>query len=423
MKPVTLLVILLGFSLSSAYGADLTDLQSSALQNRQVIERYKNNLEKSAQDKSIAESGYYPSLNIAYTVNSLKEDATFEAKENSVIYGAMTWNLFAGFKDKYNIKSAELLQQVESYKLKGLEQDIMQNVALRYINVFARKANLKAQKDAFSTLQRVYEDGKKRNEVGLIDNNALLKFKVDLDYAGIQVKTAEAELEKSLLLLDRESGSRLKLPELSFTEFETIPQPASYEDFELGMLNNRGEIKVLETMAQVYSSQVEMAKAAYYPQLKFVTSYQNYDDDYVNGSGDASVDEVRAQLVLSMNLFSGFSSRSTVAKLELEERSVKLDLEELKNDFKTVLESIYLDYEVNRDNVKAALSNIEQAKENLRITRLKYKEGLQTESELLEAVSTLSRADYNHVAVITALYSNYYKLLRMAEQFSDPVVE
>ena len=420
MKPVTLLIVFLVLApVSMARSADLAELQTMALKNRQVVQRYKNNLEKSIKDERIAQSGYYPSVDLAYTVNSLDEATLFEAKENSVFRAAVSINLFAGFKDKYNIKSAALLRQVETYKLKGITQDIMRNVALYYLNVYGSKANLKAQQDTYSTLQRVYEDGQKRNQVGLIDNNALLKFKVDLEYAGIQVKKAQAELDKSLLLLRRETGSQVELAELSFSEFKSMPQLASYESCEKEMLRNRSELKALEEMAGVYEAQAETARAAYYPQLNLSTSYQNYDDHYINGEGQNPMEEIRAQVILSMNLFSGFASEETIAKAKIDQRSARLDLAELESDLKMSLAGLYLDYEVNRDNVRAALSNIEQARENLRVTRLKYNEGLQTESELLDAVSTLSRADSNYVRVVTALYSNYYKILRMAEKFVE----
>jgi len=419
MKHILLIAsfcILIPFS--CAYSADLQDLQSIALKNRQLVQRYKNNVENAAKDERIARSGYYPSVDIAYTINSLDEASTFEAKENSVIYGAVSINLFAGFKDKYNVKSASLLRKIETYKLKGIEQDILQNVALHYLGVYSRQANLKAQQDVYNTLQRVYEDGKKRNEVGLIDNNALLKFKVDLDFASIQIKKAQAELDKSLLLLQRQTGSTDQLSELSFSEFESIPAKVSLEAYEKEMLKNRNELKVLAEMVGVYEAQAETAKAAYYPQLNFTTSYQNYDDDSINGNGDSSEDEFRAQLVLSMNLFNGFVTSESIAKAKIEQRSARLDLEELQGDLKAGLASLYLDYEVSRDNIKAARTNIDQAKENLRVTRLKYNEGMQTESELLDAVSTLSRAEYNYVAVMTTLHSNYYKILRMAEQLT-----
>lgn len=128
--------------------------------------------------------------------------------------------------------------------------------------------------------------------------------------------------------------------------------------------------------------------------------------------------EFRAQLALSMNLFNGFATRENVARAKIEQRSARLDLEELQSDLKAELASLYLDYEVSRDNIKAAQTNINQARQNLRFTRLKYNEGMQTESELLDGVSTLSRAEYNYVVVMTTLHANYFRILRMAEQLT-----
>ncbi|PIE59084.1 MAG: hypothetical protein CSA32_05865, partial [Desulfobulbus propionicus] len=57
-----------------------------------------------------------------------------------------------------------------------------------------------------------------------------------------------------------------------------------------------------------------------------------------------------------------------------------------------------------------------QAEENLRITQLKYTEGLQRESELLDAIAKLSRARYNKVAVIRSVFFDYFQIIRMADQ-------
>ena len=51
------------------------------------------------------------------------------------------------------------------------------------------------------------------------------------------------------------------------------------------------------------------------------------------------------------------------------------------------------------------------------ITQLKYKEGLQRESDLLDAVTNLSRARYNEVAVIGTVFENAFRITRMAEGF------
>lgn len=64
-----------------------------------------------------------------------------------------------------------------------------------------------------------------------------------------------------------------------------------------------------------------------------------------------------------------------------------------------------------------ARRSIEQAQENLRITRLKYEEGLQQESDPLDAITNLSRAQANEVAMVRTVFLNYFQIIRMVDGF------
>ena len=121
--------------------------------------------------------------------------------------------------------------------------------------------------------------------------------------------------------------------------------------------------------------------------------------------------------MLSMNLFRGFSTEANVTKSKLSARSGKYELAELIDTFSTDLDNLFIDFEVSLDNVNVANRSIEQAQENLRITQLKYDEGLQRESDLLDAITSLSRSQYNYVAVLRTAFSNNFQITRMVDGF------
>jgi len=79
--------------------------------------------------------------------------------------------------------------------------------------------------------------------------------------------------------------------------------------------------------------------------------------------------------------------------------------------------NLYIDFIVSLENVVVAKRSIEQAEENLRITQLKYSEGLERESDLLDAITSLSRAQYNLVAVRRTAFLNNFQLTRMIDGF------
>jgi outer membrane protein TolC len=408
---------LLIFGAPAVYAMDLAEMQAAALNNRQLIRQYMMTLEQSEQDIIRVRSGYYPSVDIAYTANSLDEAALFEDRENSVAVGSVSYNIFAGFRDKYTLLSAEKQQEVEQYRLQAVKQDIQLDVALAYLGVTERQANRKVAESAYQTLEKVYKDGESRYQVGLIGKNDLLKFRVDYDNADITLKAADADLKKSVNILSRQVGSEIALEDLDFADFKKLPPLMDKDDYTGKMLAQRSEIRALQAVIEAAAARAEAELSGYYPRIDVVGSYRKYDDNYITGAGSMEDDELRAQLVMSMNLFRGFATEATVARAKLETRAVGYELDELKNELTNQVTNLHIDFVVSLENVEVAKRSIEQAEENLRITQLKYSEGLERESDLLDAITSLSRAQYNLVAVRRTAFLNNFQLIRMIDGF------
>ncbi len=407
------------------HAINLAEMQALALDNREVIRQYMMTLEQSEQDIIRARGGYYPFVDLSYIANRLDEGGFLEERDNYVAEGRIGWNVFAGFRDKYNILSAKARNEVEGYRLRGIEQDVQLNVALGYLEVYERRANLEVAESAFQTLGKVYRDGESRYQVGLIGKNELLKFRVDYDDADITAKAAEASLKKSINVLSYQVGREIGLDELNFAEFGDLPPLVDREEYAARMLAARSEIKALELGVDAAAAQAEAEKAGYYPRVDVTGSYRKYynyapsDFGGTLGGFDGSVDdeEMRAQMVMSMNLFQGYTTQATVARAKLQTRALQYELGELKNTLLTDLKNLHIDFQVSLENVEVAARSIEQAQENLRITQLKYDEGLQRESDLLDAITSLSRARYNLVAVQRTVFANKFRLTRMIDGF------
>jgi outer membrane protein len=150
-----------------SYGLSLLELQKNALDNRQIIEEYQAKLDQRSSDVTIATSGFLPSLDLSYTINSLDDHTVFEDDENSVAYGAITWNLFSGFYDYYNMHSARLLEKAQFYRLEAIKQNIQLNVSLRYLDIYKQRSQLEVAQESQTTLNKLYDDSRFRYAVGL----------------------------------------------------------------------------------------------------------------------------------------------------------------------------------------------------------------------------------------------------------------
>jgi outer membrane protein TolC len=283
--------------------------------------------------------------------------------------------------------------------------------------VFYQQSRQEVAEDTFKTLEGLYLDSKNRYDVGLLDRNAVLKFKVDYDNADLAVKKEKADLEKALYLLARQVDQTINYGQLTFKEFQAPPTLDNKESYEPLMLSQRSELKVLEGLAAAAAFNVDVEYGDYYPQFDLVGRYRKTDDSLLNGQGEFTDEELRAELVMSYNLFEGFIDKAEIARAKAEVRSLKYDLNELQNTLKTKLKNLFVDYDISLANVAVAREDITFAEENLRITELKYKEGLQRQLDLLDAVSNLTRAQSNYVAVVRTVFENYFGIIRMIEGF------
>jgi outer membrane protein TolC len=120
---------------------------------------------------------------------------------------------------------------------------------------------------------------------------------------------------------------------------------------------------------------------------------------------------------LSLNLFDGFKKDYALEKAKLDTEMARHDLYELKQALSTELKNILLDYDVALKNLKVAKGSISQAEENLRITDVSFKEGVETAADVLDAISYLSRAKYNFINARNELFRDYYGLIRMTGDF------
>ncbi len=415
MKLCSLTVALL-LTASTVQAVNLADLQATALGSRAVIEQYTATLQMSEEEIRRTRSALYPAADLSYTTNLLDEDAMFEARENSIALARVSWNLFAGFRDKYGVRSAEMLREIEEHKLRGLRQDIQLNVALAYLTVFERRAAKEVADSAYQTLAKVYRDGESRYQVGLIGKNELLKFRVDYDNADITAKSADAALKKSINDLARQVGTAVDYASLDFADFDKEAPLADREACAAKMLAERSEIKALEAAIAATTAQIEAARSGYYPRLDAIGSYRRGDDTLLADASESD-EEWRAQMVMTLNLYQGGATEATLAKTRYQLRAQQEELKELKENLTNDLDNLLIDLKVSLDNIPVAKRSIEQAEENLRITELKYQEGLQRESDLLDAITSLSRARYNSVAVVRTMFANHFRLLRMVGGF------
>ncbi len=417
---MALMTLILLFPVNS-FADSLQELQDIAVQNRKIIDKYKQQVQIAKKDIRIARSGYLPSIDAAYVLNSLnKNTPSGEGRENSIITGSITYNVFAGFRDKYNIEAANQIHDAEQLKVESVIQDIKHAVAIYFTDIYVKRSAASVSEKIYDLYTQLYKDALNKFDEGLLNKSDLLKTKVEQDNALIGLERAKANLEIAVNELERAIDTSVQLESLVFNNFSTAPRIAPIVINKEIMLLNRSDIKMLKKLIAASNAQVNAARSSYYPSVNIDGIYKRYDDHYLNGCGDYTDtydDELRAQVTVSMNLFDGMAKGANVGKARANENSLQYDLYELQQSHSNNLMNYYLDFNVSQRNIIVTETGIEQAKENVRIAELSAEEGIITTSELLDTVANLARAEMNNIAATSVLFLSYYNIKRTIESY------
>ena len=405
---------------ANAWALDLTDLQQAAVENRDIVKRYEAALDQGTERIREARGNFLPSVDLSYTVNRLDDDndITYEARRNDWARIGASWNIFAGFADRYNIKSAKVLKESQQFKLTGIKQDVRYGVSLGLLAVYRNKAYQQVTEDALNLYRDRYREVSLKRRVGVLKKSDQLKIKVEMDNALQDARRAKAQLVASYNDLSRQTGLDLNQEVLNFSCFRGLPTKRTYTECETLLLDHRSDLNAMEMLRRSAGFQAKASKAAYLPRVDMDLSYGHRDsDDYFFASSDETYDEIRCQAIFSMNLFDGMKKKARVSQSMLEEKKVAADIRELKADLKVRLKNTLLDLDVAFDNLDVARGSETEARENMRITDLAFKQGLTLSSDLLDAIYYLSRARFNVIDAHRQVFSSYFLLLRLIEGF------
>lgn len=430
VKTALIGLLLFIFSFLTVYSAQaytLDQLMHAAIENRDVIKKYKAAVEKSVQVTREAKSGYYPSLDANYGFfrrnkgNTTSPPIYFKETDSASI--GISWNLFAGLREYYRIKSSEELEQVEELNLLYMQQDIMRLVAQYFLIAYQSRETLKVAEESVKLFEDRYRETKLKYEVGVLKKQDVLSIKVDLDDAIQNARVAKAMTIQSINELSRHTGVHIDPAiSLDYSIFDKLPIVSDEDIYKGLMFTNRSDIKALEHRITAAGFNIQSEKSSFYPKFdlsaKLLSSH--YDGYFWDSRSSKYADSQGViEGVVSVNLFNGFAKYARINQAKISEHQIQCDLSELKEDLILYLKNSFLNLQVAFDNLEVAQSSVIEAEENLRVIDLSYGQGLSKTIDLTDGIYNLSRARLNVVTARASVFSNYFDIERLIEKLGQ----
>lgn len=400
-------------------------LGAAALSMEEAIDKallYSQNVERQAWLLKQAQSetqkswgSFYPEVNLKYqTYGSNRSDNRGES-DGSYALLELRYNLFNGLSDRFSLQSAKALEEAQEFALEASRQDLILLVKNSYIALLKARENLKVSQESVRLLEEQRRESENFYQVGYIAKNTLLKVEVELSNAKQTLLEKESALAYAKRDLERYVGERVVLEGVKEVGIESALETSEMHLREK-MWANRSELRYLAKNREAKRYEQRASASNYYPKVDLVGEYRSYGDSASLGNRNGTYnDRTEGRLEASWNLFNGFSDQHNQEAKRYAVLAMDSQIVETKRELELQLFEALEQYRLAQNAHEVAKLALEQAKENYRITLNRYKERMETSSELLDAELLLTKAKSSLLEKRYSIATSIASLQRVVE--------
>ena len=311
--------------------------------------------------------------------------------------------VFTWGKIHNNYKQAKLGLESSRQELERVKQQVILDTTRSFYGVLLTAKLVKVTEMAVDQVQAHVETAQNLVAAGVATNFDLLRAKVQLANARSQLIRARNGLELTKNGFKNTMG--MSLDAQIDVEGELIYQPLELDLDQLmkTAMANRPEIKQLQFQKQAGKKFVSLAKAGNKPNVTLIGDYSYESNADTPGDlfdGDEWKNTWNVTLALQIPIFDGLATRARVRQAESGLRQIQIGMEQLSTGIGLEVRAAFLSFQQSKELLKAQEETVEQAKESLRIANLRYKNGMITNVEFMDAELAFTQAQTNHFSAL-----------------------
>lgn len=372
------------------HAIDINEAIKHSLLNNNSLKKQQYIYDESKENINLSKSSYKPKFDLSYQYNSRSEDLG-DGKDNSNANAVLSYNLFNGFKDKYNIESSKQLADTSKFDYEASKFDLIYSVQEQYIDYLKSVKNIETQNNAFKLLEQQYKDSENRFLQGLLAKNDLLQVNAQMLQSKQDLARAIADSKISRYKLNNILGGNIDRDE----KIEDIEKQDNImlEDYKVEDLDNRSEVRAIKKTIEALRSQKKSNKGNFLPSADLNLAYTKFGDDAFLDRDDSDIDDQESATInLNWNLFNGGKDESQDIIYQKRLLQTKEALEDVKLSIRLQYDRAIEEFNVSQLNFETAKVSLEQSKENYKIVNNRFNEGLSSTTDLINANFLLSSA-------------------------------
>jgi outer membrane protein TolC len=309
--------------------------------------------------------------------------------------------LFQAGEAYLGYQQARLGREMAAAYVLSVRQQLLFQVTQAYFGLQLARENLRVRRQAKETAAKHLKIAQARYRDGAVIKADVLSAEVQLARLTQEEMTAASQVQIAQSAL----GTVLGRPGEGNRDLAPAPQepaalPPQLADLQQTAQEKRPDLKRLELAARVAQQEYQKARLNYLPRLKVMAEY-DVDQRRLFGS---SADSYTVMALLNFNLFNGLADLARVRETRAKETQAREFKRELEDRVRHQVTESILNLKTAHERLQVARAALVQARESMRLIRLRYEEGLTILVDLLTAEDALKNAELGQV---TALFDTY----------------
>jgi outer membrane protein TolC len=330
----------------------------------------------------------------------------------------INYNLFTSGQRSATIRAAEGQVRVQELEVERLSEQLRLDVSNDYYDVQEANENVRIAQDTVRQAEQSLRDALALEQAGVGTRFDVLQAQVELANAQQELVQALSDQQTA----QRQLARRLDLSQLASVVAADDVAPAedwslSLEDSIVLAYKNRAELEQQLVQRDIARQQRRSALATLGPQVALFGQYQleNPSNDQDPDFNDVYQVGIRA----SMTLFDGGRARAQARQQELNMAIAEASFADNRDAIRLEVEQSFFSLQANKTNISTAEAGVEQARESLRLARLRFQAGVGTQTEVLQAQTDLTRAEANLVRAVLGYNRSLVTLQRAISNLPD----
>lgn len=375
---------------------DIKEVMAKAYIYNKLLGAERENVKITDENVSESISEWMPTVSASgergKKITMLKGDDSYDRVNDTADSKSLNLSLplFDGFRSYSRYKREKSNVEAARARLKTIEQQVLLNSVVAYMNVEREKESLRLAREKEQALRKHYDDTQARFDLGEITQTDVSQSYTRLTRAITDRMEAEGAYESAKVVYLHIVG------EEPTGLYLNVEDPLAAEEINndkliAEALMNNPDIDVAELNLKAAGYDVTNKKSALLPSVALRAGKSWREGGYL-GSGINEQDEKEVMFNVTVPIYQGGVEYSRVRRAKNTEAKLRYDLEERQNTVREGLVRAIHNYKVSVSSIEVHQANVKTAESALAGLKHEVQVGVRTTVDMLDAEQELYEA-------------------------------